>query len=272
MLAPFHTEAAHDAFYKLSEDGKIMPVYIDDRTTPFVNFMVFSAGTTGDSEQFRDFFTEGNGINIGTEQQAIANGIAYVKDLLGSPTDTPTIRLRLEAEVYNNAAAASDTMDNSNSALGNYFLLNAEELANYKFKADIDKEGNESYYADSCIWIWPRNTGWDATDVGNLSRNIDTQSMSSVIVHELFHALGMQFDEYYKSGDYKIGICLDEEKEIYANYANKFTLNSYDVYGKKAEVGDTIVYINAAEKDKYQATEGKFYMYLSNGYDAGFRL
>ena len=268
MLAPFHAEAAHDAFYKLSEDGKIMSVYIDDRTTPFVNFMVFSAGTTGDSEQFRDFFTEGNGINIGTEQQAIANGIAYVKDLLGSPTDTPTIRLRLEAEVYNNAAAASDTMDNSNSALGNYFLLNAEELANYKFKADIDEEGNESYYADSCIWIWPRNTGWDATDVGNLSRNIDTQSMSSVIVHELFHALGMQFDEYYKSGDYKIGICLDEEKEIYANYANKFTLNSYDVYGKKAEVGDTIVYINAAEKDKYQATEGKFYMYLSNGYDA----
>lgn len=268
MLAPFHAEAAHEAVYKFSDDGKTMSVYIDDMTKPFINFMVYNASTTGDSIEYRDFFTAGNGINVLNEQQAIANGIAYVKDLLGSPTDTPTIRLRLEAEVCNNAAAASDTMDNSNSALGNYFLLNAEKLANYKFKADIDEEGNESYYADSCIWIWPRNTGWDATDVGNLSRNIDTQSMSSVIVHELFHALGMQFDEYYKSGDYKIGICLDEEKEIYANYANKFTLNSYDVYRKKAEVGDTIVYINAAEKDKYQATEGKFYMYLSNGYDA----
>ncbi|MGM9519584.1 MAG: hypothetical protein ACI3WS_02805, partial [Phascolarctobacterium sp.] len=45
-------------------------------------------------------------------------------------------------------------------------------------------------------------------------------------------------------------------------------LNCYDVYGKKAEVGDEIVYINAVDKDKYQKENGKFYMYLSNGYDA----
>ncbi|MGM9570502.1 MAG: hypothetical protein ACI3XC_10535, partial [Phascolarctobacterium sp.] len=96
-----------------------------------------------------------------------------MKDLLGSPTETPTIRLFLEAAVYNNAAANSDAMDNGNTALGNYFLLDAEELAKYKFEPSVDEEGNESFYADSCVWIWPRNTGWDASEVGNLSRNID---------------------------------------------------------------------------------------------------
>ena len=123
MLAPFHAEAAHDAVYKFSEDGKTMSVYIDDMTKPFINFMVYSASTTGDSIEYRDFFTAGNGINVLNEQQAITNGIAYVKDLLGSPTETPTIRLLLKPEVYNNAAAGSDTMDNGNSALGNYFLF-----------------------------------------------------------------------------------------------------------------------------------------------------
>ena len=267
MLTPFHAEAAHDAVYKFSEDGKTMSVYIDDMTKPFINFMVYSASTTGDSKEYRDFFTAGNGINMLNEQQAITNGIAYVKDLLGSPTETPTIRLLLKPEVFNNAAAGSDTMDNGNSALGNYFLLNAGELANYKFKPGVDEQGDEIFYADTCVWIWPRNTGWDASDVGNLSRNIDTQSMSSVIVHELTHALGMQFNQYItitKEGKivYKIGV--DEDSD----YANKYTLNCYDVYGKKAEIGDEIVYINAADKGKYQKEDGKFYMYLSNGYDS----
>ncbi|MGM9570503.1 MAG: hypothetical protein ACI3XC_10540 [Phascolarctobacterium sp.] len=68
MLAPFHAEAAHDAVYKFSEDGKTMSVYIDDMSTPFINFMVYSASTTGDSEEYRDFFTAGNGINMLNEQ------------------------------------------------------------------------------------------------------------------------------------------------------------------------------------------------------------
>ena len=266
MLSAFHAEAAHTTSYELKDEGRTLSIYIGDNAAPFVNFMVYSAESTGNSELYRDFFTEGNGINIHNEQKAIANGLAYVKDLLGSPTETPTIRLFLEAEVYNNAAAASDTMDNKNTALGNYFLLNAEELANYKFKPVVDEKGNVNYYADSCVWIWPRNTGWDGTDVGNLSRNIDTQSMSSVIVHEIIHALGMSVNHYkFKTQEggigYKIGVGEDE------NYANKFTLQIYDVYGKQAQVGDEIVYINAAEKDKYHQEDGKFYMYLSNGYD-----
>ena len=44
MLAPFHAEAAHDAFYKLSEDGKIMSVYIDDGNTPLRKFHGFQCG------------------------------------------------------------------------------------------------------------------------------------------------------------------------------------------------------------------------------------
>ena len=266
MIAPFYAHAAHTTSYELTDNGNNMSIYIDDMQNSFVNFKVYSATSTGNSEKFRDFFTPGNGINIVEEQQAIANGLAYAKDLLGSPAETPTIRLFLEAEVYNNAAAASDTMDNGNTGIGNYFILKESIPDEYKFKiSNID--GEELVNADTCVWIWPRNTCWDASDVGNLSRNIDTQSMSSVIVHELFHALGMSINHYafIKDDDeigYKIGVDAD------ANYANKYTLHSYDIYGKQAQVGDEIVYINAADKDKYHQEDGKFYMYLSNGYDA----
>ena len=64
MLAPFHAEAAHEAVYKFSDDGKTMSVYIDDMTKPFINFMVYNASTTGDSIEYRDFFTAGNGMQI----------------------------------------------------------------------------------------------------------------------------------------------------------------------------------------------------------------
>ena len=267
LLAPFHAQAAHTTKYDLSDDGGKLSLYVDDMETPFINFMVYSATSTGDSATYRDFFTPGNGINMLGEEQAIANGLAYVKDLLGSPTETPTIRLFLEAEVYNNAAAASDTMDNGNSGIGNYFIYNCSLPNEYKFNYAVDTNGEETINADTCIWIWPRNTGWDASDVGNLSRNIDTQSMSSVIVHELFHALGMAVNHYRfitEDGElcYKIGVDAD------ANYANKYTMHIYDVYGRQAKVGDEIVYINTAEKERITPEAGKFYMYLSDGYDS----
>ena len=267
LLAPFHAQAAHTTKYDLSDDGGKLSLYVDDMETPFINFMVYSATSTGDSATYRDFFTPGNGINMLGEEQAIANGLAYVKDLLGSPTETPTIRLFLEAEVYNNAAAASDTMDNGNSGIGNYFIYNCSLPNEYKFNYAVDTNGEETINADTCIWIWPRNTGWDASDVGNLSRNIDTQSMSSVIVHELFHALGMAVNHYRfitEDGElgYKIGVDAD------ANYANKYTMHIYDVYGRQAKVGDEIVYINTAEKESITPEAGKFYMYLSDGYDS----
>ncbi|MGM9582105.1 MAG: hypothetical protein ACI3WU_00110, partial [Phascolarctobacterium sp.] len=266
LLAPFHAQAAHTTSYTLSEDGGKLSIFVDDMNNPFINFKVYSATSTGDGEKYRDFFTPGNGINIVEEQQAIANGLAYVKDLLGSPTETPTIRLFLKAEVYNNAAAESDTMDNGNTGLGNYFILKGTIPDDYKFKIS-NVDGEELVNADTGIWIWPRNTGWDASEVGNLSRNIDTQSMSSVIVHELFHALGMSFSHYnFKTEEGGIGYKVGADAD--ANYANKYTLHSYDVYGKQAQVGDEIIYINAAEKDKYHQEEGKFYMYLSDGYDA----
>lgn len=266
MLAPFHAEAAHTSRYEMSSDGSTMSVYYGSDAKPFVNFKVYSAATTGNTTSYRDFFTAGNGINILNEQQAIANGIAYVRDLLGEPVETPTIRLFLEAEVYNNAAAGSDMMANSNTALGNYFLLNSVP-DEYKFKEIVDEEGNKYYNADTCIWIWPRDTGWDASDVGVLSRNVDTQSMSSVIVHELFHALGMSLISYAAKDEagnisYIVG---DEE---YPTKSSKFIENSYDIYGKRGQAGDKIIYINTADKDKYHAEAGKFYMYLSDGYDS----
>lgn len=267
LLAPFHAQAAHTTKYDLSDDGGKLSLYVDDMKTPFVNFMVYSATSTGDSVIYRDFFTPGNGINMLNEQQAIANGVSYVKDLLGQPVETPTIRLFLEAAVNNNAAAASDTMANGNTGIGNYFLLKDGVPDNYKFNYSIDANGEETINADTCVWIWPRNTGWDASDVGNLSRNIDTQSMSSVIVHELFHALGMAVNHYRfitEDGEigYKIGV--DDD----ANYANKYTMHIYDVYGRQAHVGDEIVYINTAEKERITPEAGKFYMYLSDGYDS----
>ena len=267
LLAPFHAQAAHNTKYDLSDDGGKLALYVDDMATPFVNFMVYSATSTSDSVTYRDFFTPGNGINMLNEQQAIANGISYVKDLLGQPVETPTIRLFLGAAVINNAAAASDTMANSNTALGNYFLLKDGVPDNYKFNSSIDANGEETINADTCVWIWPRDTGWDASDVGNLSRNIDTQSMSSVIVHELFHALGMSYNQYRtKTEDgntsYKIGV------DKNTNNANLFTLHSYDVYDRQAHVGDEIVYINTAEKESITPEAGKFYMYLSDGYTA----
>ena len=267
LLAPFHAQAAHNTKYDLSDDGGKLSLYVDDMETPFINFMVYSATSTGDSATYRDFFTLGNGINMLNEQQAIANGISYVKDLLGQPVETPTIRLFLEAAVNNNAAAASDTMANGNTGIGNYFLLKDGVPDNYKFNYSIDANGEETINADTCVWIWPRNTGWDASDVGNLSRNIDTQSMSSVIVHELFHALGMAVNHYIFITDdgkigYKIGVDTD------ANYANKYTMQIYDVYGRQAKVGDEIVYINTAEKERITPEAGKFYMYLSDGYDS----
>ena len=267
LLAPFHAQAAHNTKYDLSDDGGKLSLYVDDMETPFINFMVYSATSTGDSATYRDFFTLGNGINMLNEQQAIANGISYVKDLLGQPVETPTIRLFLEAAVNNNAAAASDTMANGNTGIGNYFIYKSSLPDEYKFNYGIDTNGEETINADTCVWIWPRNTGWDASDVGNLSRNIDTQSMSSVIVHELFHALGMAVNHYifitdYGKIGYKIGVDTD------ANYANKYTMHIYDVYGRRAKVGDEIVYINTAEKERITPEEGKFYMYLSDGYDS----
>ena len=267
LLAPFHAQAAHTTKYDLSDDGGKLSLYVDDMETPFINFMVYSATSTGDSATYRDFFTLGNGINMLNEQQAIANGISYVKDLLGQPVETPTIRLFLEAAVNNNAAAASDTMANGNTGIGNYFIYKSSLPDEYKFNYGIDTNGEETINADTCVWIWPRNTGWDASDVGNLSRNIDTQSMSSVIVHELFHALGMAVNHYIFITDdgkigYKIGVDTD------ANYANKYTMHIYDVYGRQAKVGDEIVYINTAEKERITPEAGKFYMYLSDGYDS----
>lgn len=267
LLAPFHAQAAHTTKYDLSDDGGKLSLYVDDMATPFVNFMVYSATSTGDSATYRDFFTLGNGINMLNEQQAIANGISYVKDLLGQPVETPTIRLFLEAAVNNNAAAASDTMANGNTGIGNYFIYKSSLPDEYKFNYGIDTNGEETINADTCVWIWPRNTGWDASDVGNLSRNIDTQSMSSVIVHELFHALGMAVNHYIFITDdgkigYKIGVDTD------ANYANKYTMHIYDVYGRRAKVGDEIVYINTAEKERITLEAEKFYMYLSDGYDS----
>lgn len=267
LLAPFHAQAAHNTKYDLSDDGGKLSLYVDDMATPFVNFMVYSATSTGDSLTYRDFFTAGNGINMLNEQQAIANGISYVKDLLGQPVETPTIRLFLEAAVINNAAAASDTMANSNTGLGNYFLLKDGVPDNYKFNYSIDANGEETINADTCIWIWPRDTGWDASEVGNLSRNVDTQSMSSVIVHELFHALGMSFNQYRtktEDGDTSYIIGVDKNSKN----ANLFTLHSYDVYGRQAHVGDEIVYINTAEKASITPEARKFYMYLSDGYTA----
>ena len=267
LLAPFHAQAAHTTKYDLSDDGGKLSLYVDDMETPFINFMVYSATSTGDSATYRDFFTLGNGINMLNEQQAIANGISYVKDFLGQPVETPTIRLFLEAAVNNNAAAASDTMANGNTGIGNYFIYKSSLPDEYKFNYDIDTNGEETINADTCVWIWPRNTGWDASDVGNLSRNIDTQSMSSVIVHELFHALGMAVNHYIFITDdgkigYKIGVDTD------ANYANKYTMQIHDVYGRQANVGDEIVYINTAEKERITPEAGKFYMYLSDGYDS----
>ena len=267
LLAPFHAQAAHNTKYALSDDGGKLALYVDDMATPFVNFMVYSATSTGDSVTYRDFFTAGNGINMLNEQQAIANGISYVKDLLGQPVETPTIRLFLEAAVINNAAAASDTMANRNTGLGNYFLLKDGVPDNYKFNYSIDANGEETINADTCIWIWPRDTGWDASEVGNLSRNVDTQSMSSVIVHELFHALGMSFNQYRtktEDGDTSYIIGVDKKTKK----ANLFTLHSYDVYGRQAHVGDEIVYINTAEKESITPEARKFYMYLSDGYTA----
>lgn len=267
LLAPFHAQAAHNTKYDLSDDGGKLSLYVDDMKTPFVNFMVYSATSTGDSVTYRDFFTAGHGINMLNEQQAIANGISYVKDLLGQPVETPTIRLFLEAAVINNAAAASDTMANRNTGLGNYFLLKDGVPDNYKFNYSIDANGEETINADTCIWIWPRDTGWDASEVGNLSRNVDTQSMSSVIVHELFHALGMSFNQYRtktEDGDTSYIIGVDKKTKK----ANLFTLHSYDVYGRQAHVGDEIVYINTAEKESITPEARKFYMYLSDGYNS----
>ena len=267
MLAPFHTEAAHTSRYEMSPDGKTMSISYGSDDKPFVNFKVYSATTTGNATKYRDFFTEGNGINVLSEQKAIANGIAYVRDLLGEPVETPTIRLFLEAEVYNNAAAASDMMDNDNTALGNYFLLKNGIDDKYKFKYIVDEEGINYYNADTCIWIWPRDTGWDASDVGVLSRNVDTQSMSSVIVHELFHALGMNLNTSKVEDEYGNISYIVGDKD-YPTYSSKFIKNSFDIYGKRAQAGDKVVYINTADKDKYQAEAGKFYMYLSDGYDS----
>ena len=83
MLAPFHAEAAHTSRYEMSSDGSTMSVYYGSDAKPFVNFKVHSAATTGNTTSYRDFFTAGNGINILNEQQAIANGIAYVRGFAG---------------------------------------------------------------------------------------------------------------------------------------------------------------------------------------------
>ena len=151
LLAPFHAQAAHTTKYDLSDDGGKLSLYVDDMETPFINFMVYSATSTGDSATYRDFFTLGNGINMLNEQQAIANGISYVKDLLGQPAETPTIRLFLEAAVNNNAAAASDTMANGNTGIGNYFIYNCSLPNEYKFKYAVDTNGEETINADTCI-------------------------------------------------------------------------------------------------------------------------
>ncbi|MGM9572682.1 MAG: hypothetical protein ACI3ZR_10745, partial [bacterium] len=269
LLVPFPAQAAHDFSY--IDEGDKLSIYIGRETNPFVIFKVYSAATTGDNESYRDFFTEGNGINKGTEQQALANGLCYLKDLLGQPTVTPTVNLKLMAPVIDNAYANSDIMDNSNTALGNYFLLaDAGEIEKYAME-DCIIDNKKEIYGESAIWIHPRKRGWNTDDIGNLSRNPDNSSLTSVIVHEMIHALGMIIsvsgDDYSTVGDYIF--IKDAGGDIYKSdelYLNKYTQNVYDVYGHRAQAGDKIIGINRDEKDDYSAAEGRFYAYAYDGY------
>ena len=251
-LSPYHTHAQNHNLKIDDSNPALMQVYIDDMSTPFANFNIYSKTITGDS-QYRDFLSEGNGIIGGSEKDAITSSLTYIKELLGQPASTPTINLRLLDSVSGIASADSATIANGTTGLGEYFK-NAN--ANNEHTSLNGQQGTINI---SCL-----SPQWYAGVYESIPHNGPYNFLSATFTHEIMHALGVYASTYAADDKFYLG------ETVYTNnqgdtafIINNFTQHLYDIYGTQAQVGMEIVPITIEEYNAHavQREPNKFYVF-----------
>ena len=251
-LSPYHTHAQNHNLKIDDSNPALMQVYIDDMSTPFTNFKIYSKTTTGDS-QYRDFLAEGNSIIGGNEKDAITSSLTYIKELLGQPAVTPTINLKLLDSVSGIASADSATIANGTTSLGEYFK-NAN--ANNEH---ISLNGQQGTINISCL-----SPQWYAGAYESIPHNGPYNFLSATFTHEIMHALGVYASTYAADDKFYLG------ETVYTNnqgdtalIINNFTQHLYDIYGTQAQVGMEIVPITIEEykANAVQREPNKFYVF-----------
>ena len=251
-LSSYHTHAQNHNLKIDDSNQALMQVYIDDMSTPFANFKIYSNSSTGDS-QYRDFLTEGNGIIGGSEKDAIVNSLTYLKELLGQPATTPTINLKLLDTVSGIASADSATIANGDTSLGAYFK-----------NANAHNEHISLNGQQGTINISRLSPQWYAGAYESLPHNGPYNFLSATFTHELMHALGVYASTYAADNKFYFG------ETVYTNnqgdtalIINNFTQHLYDIYGTQAQVGMEIVPITIEEYTNHtvQRENNKFYVF-----------
>ena len=261
LLAPLHAQASTHAVRIDDSNPALMQVYIDDMSTPFANFNIYSKTTTSDT-LYRDFLTEGNGIIGGSEKDAITNSLTYLKELLGQPATTPTINLKLIDSVAGIASADSATIANGDTSLGEYFK-----------NANADNEHSSIDGQQATINISCLNPQWYGGAYESIPHNGPYNFLSATFTHEMMHALGVYASTYAIDDKFYLG------EAVYTNnqgdtalIINNFTQNLYDIYDTQAQVGMEIVPITIEEytTNAVQREPNKFYVfdryYISDSY------
>lgn len=258
-LSSYHTHAQNHHIKIEDSNPARMQVYIDDMSTPFAEFSIYSKTSTGDP-QYRDFLAEDNGIIGGNEKDAIINSLTYLKELLGQPATTPTINLKLLDSVSGIASANSATIANGDTSLGEYFK-NA-----HADNEHISLDGQQATINISCL-----SPQWYAGAYESIPHNGPYNFLTATYTHEMTHALGVYASTYASDDKFYLG------ETVYTNnqgdtalIINNFTKHLYDIYGTQAQVGMEIIPISIEEytTNAVPRDPNKFYVfdrYYTNG-------
>ena len=189
LMAPYYAHA-EESEVKLVDpaDGhkaNIQSIYVDSSNTHFVNLDLY----TDKTDPGNNFDNDGKAGSfrplMDGEINAINNSMQSIKDLLGTPTNVPTIQFLLWSDTETNAGAISDVMANGKTALANYFDKNATIVIDPKEYAAMIQVNKG---ADN-IWEMSRSPV--------LNDNGEKFNYYATMTHEVFHALGISASTYW---------------------------------------------------------------------------
>ena len=159
LMAPYYAHA-EESEVKLVDpaDGhkaNIQSIYVDSSNTHFVNLDLY----TDKTDPGNNFDNDGKAGSfrplMDGEINAINNSMQSIKDLLGTPTNVPTIQFLLWSDTETNAGAISDVMANGKTALANYFDKNATIVIDPKEYAAMIQDFPQfvkHFAADTLAW------------------------------------------------------------------------------------------------------------------------
>ncbi|MDO5532080.1 MAG: hypothetical protein Q4F91_08725, partial [Sutterella sp.] len=152
------------------------------------------------------------------ELQAVKDSIYYWSDVLGAGATVPVIEISPLVTVADNASAGSDLVGSSGETLLQAALLGHD--TSRQEGADREPTTGIELYAAASIER-------EALTLNPLSRNGMSFHLTSIIVHEVMHALGMVADVSKETGTLS-----DEGSSLFASHL-------VDVYGTSASQGVT---------------------------------